>query len=504
MTREPVENPDSARVSTGIPGLDEITSGGFPANRLYLVQGQPGTGKTTLTFQFLLEGVARGDRVVYITLSESEEELREIALSHGWSLEGIDLIDLPEEIAADDTTSQNTLFYPSEVELGETIGRILGEIERIRPKRVVFDSLSELRLLAQTALRFRRQILALKQRLNAIGATVLVVEDTSLETEDLQLESLAHGVIALTQTSPIYGADRRRLRVAKLRGSGFLGGHHDFRIEKGGLRIYPRLVAVDFPRLQSPEKISSGSEAIDAILGGGLDYGTSTLFLGPAGTGKSALAAMYGYRSAMNGQRVKFFLFEEGLGTFFGRARALGMDLLPLVESGAVSVQHIDPAELLPGEFVDLVRDAVENDAARMVVVDSVTGYLNAMLDENYLLPQLHELLNYLRRRGIVIVLVMAQHGLVGTHMASNVDISYLADTVVLLRHYESHGKLSKAISVVKKRSGPHESTIRQLRLGDGGITAGGPLTTFQGLLTGVPTFTGERPRDRDDDASRS
>ncbi|HET7452535.1 MAG TPA: ATPase domain-containing protein, partial [Thermoanaerobaculia bacterium] len=310
---------------------------------------------------------------------------------------------------------------------------------------------------------------------------------------DLQLESLAHGVIALTQASPIYGADRRRLRVAKLRGSAFLGGHHDFRIERGGLRVYPRLVAVDYPRLQTAEKISSGDAGLDALLGGGLDFGTSTLFLGPAGTGKSALATLYGRNAAEQGLKPMFFLFEEGLGTFFTRAKLLGTDLLPYVEGGDAVVQHIDPAEILPGEFAEQVRDAVENRGSRLIIVDSVTGYMNAMLEENFLLPQLHELLSYLRRRGVVIVLVMAQHGLVGASMVAPVDVSYLADTVIVLRHFEANGGLRKAISVIKKRSGVHETAIRQLTIGPGGLRAGEPLTEFRGLLTGVPTFTGDR-----------
>jgi len=480
------------RISTGIAGLDEIMEGGIIPERMYLIQGHPGAGKTTLAFKFLLAGSRSGERGLYITLSETEIEIRAVAESHGWSLEGIDLLELSADNSRTDDASQNTLFFPSEVELGETMRRVLETIDRVRPARIVFDSLSELRMLAQTPLRFRREILALKQYLATIDTTALVIEDMSIDSGDLQLQSLAHGVITLTQVSPMYGADRRRIRVVKFRGSKFLGGMHDFRIETGGIRVFPRLVAVDYPRMSSSEKISSGNAEIDSLLGGGLDFGTSTLLLGPAGTGKSTLAMLYGYEAAKRGEKTKFFLFEEGLGTFFGRAKALGMDLFPLLDKGEVIVQHIDPAEILPGEFASQIRDAVEQDHVRMVVVDSVSGYINAMLDENYLLPQLHELLNYLRRRNIVIILVLAQHGLIGPSMSTAVDVSYLADTVVQLRHFEADGNLRKAISVIKKRGGIHEKTLRRLRIGPVGIQAGEPLFEYHGLLTGTPTYIGE------------
>ncbi len=479
------------RTATGIPGMDAILQGGFPLNRLYLLQGRPGAGKTTFALQFLIEGVRGGETGMYITLSETEEEVHAVADSHGWSLEGIALAELSAQRTALEPSSQNTLFYPSEVELGETMRKVLADIDRVAPRRIVFDSLSDLRMLSQSPLRFRRQILALKQYLASREATVILVEDMSIEGEDLQLQSLAHGAITLEQQPPLYGADRRRLRVIKLRGSSFIAGYHDFRLETGGMRVFPRLTATDYPRLQSEEQISSDSPEIDALMGGGLEYGTSTLILGPAGTGKSALATTYAHAAARKGLKSVFFLFEEGLGTFFSRAKALGSDLLPYAEDGTVSVRHVDPAELTPGELVEQVREAVEEGGVRMVVIDSIGGYLTAMLDENFLLSQMHEFLNYLRRRGIVVVLVMAQHGFLGPAMATPVDVSYLADNVVLLRYFEAAGQLLKAISVVKKRAGWHETAIREYRVDSAGVRAGKPLVEFHGLMTGTPRFTG-------------
>jgi circadian clock protein KaiC len=471
--------------------MDEILNGGLPAQRLYLLQGNPGVGKTTFALQFLLEGARLGERGLYITLSETREEVHGVAETHGWDLAGIEIQELSSPDAGLQPSSQNTLFYPSEVELGETMRRVLSDVDRVRPARVVFDSMSELRLLAQSPLRFRRQILALKQYLGERGVTVLVIEDMSIDGGDLQMQSLAHGVITLEQLSPYYGSDRRRVRVVKLRGSKYTGGFHDFRIETGGIQVFPRLTATDYPRLASTEKISSGSAELDSLLGGGLEFGTSALFLGPAGTGKSALASMFAHRAAQEGHKSIFFLFEEGLGTFFGRARALGMDLMPFTEDGTVTVRHVDPAELMPGELIEQIRKAVEQDGVRMVVIDSVTGYMNAMLEESFLLAQMHELLNYLRRRGVVIVLVMAQHGFIGTSMATPVDVSYLADNVVLLRYFEATGSLRKAISTVKKRAGAHETSIREYRVGPDGVSAGQPLSDFHGLLSGMPLYQG-------------
>ena len=483
------------REATGIPGMDDILNGGLPARRLYLVQGHPGAGKTTFALQFLLEGARRGQSGLYITLSETKEELNAVAASHDWDLSPIALQELSAAETTLDAVAQNTLFYPAEVELGETVRLVLAEIDRVSPTRVVFDSLSELRMLSQSPLRFRRQILALKQYLAARHATVLMLEDVSVDAGDLQLQSLAHGVIALEQNAPMYGTDRRRLRVVKLRGSRYLGGYHDFRIETGGIEAFPRLVSGDFPRTETLPKIASGMPDLDSLLGGGLDFGTSALLLGPAGSGKTVFATKYAYEGAIQGHKPAFFLFEEGLSTFYIRSKSLGMDLAPLVDRGDVFVQHIDPAELMPGELVERIRNLVENEGVRTVVLDSVNGYLNAMLEENFLVPQMHELLNYLRRRGVLTILVMAQHGFVGTHMNSPVDVSYLADTVVLLRYFESGGRLLKAISVVKKRIGGHETSIREYAIEANRLRVGKPLTEFRGLLSGIPTFTGKEEK---------
>ena len=484
------------RLTTGSAGLDSVLGGGFPANRLYLVEGDPGTGKTTMALQFLLEGARRGEPVLYVTLSETKEELTAVASSHGWSLDGISLHELvpPEESLK--TETQYTIFHPSEVELGETTRAVIEEVERIQPRRVVFDSLSEMRLLARDPLRYRRQILALKQFFAGRRSTVLLLDDRTSADADLQVQSIAHGVVMLEQLALDYGAERRRLRVSKLRGSRFRGGYHDFTIRTGGVEVFPRLVAAGRHVEFEPGSVGSGVAELDALLGGGLDRGTATLILGPAGSGKSSVAAHFAAAAAARGERAASFIFDEGINTYLHRAAGLGADLRAEVAAGRLKVQQVDPAELSPGEFTHAVCDAVERDGARVVVIDSLNGYLQAMPDERFLTAQMHELLTYLNQQGVVTLIVMAQHGFMGVGMTSPVDVSYLADTVVLLRYFEAGGAIRRAISVVKKRTGPHEDTIRELRLSSSrGIEVGAPLTAFRGVLTGVPVFMGEAGR---------
>ncbi|HEY4120969.1 MAG TPA: ATPase domain-containing protein [Byssovorax sp.] len=476
---------------TGIEGLDDVLCGGLPTGRMYVLEGDPGAGKTTVAMQFLLEGVRAGDRALYITLSETSEEIAAIAASHGWSLEGLDVLALSAADPAQDEA--NTLFHPSEVELGERIGEIVATIDRVAPKRVVLDSCSELRLLAQSPLRFRRQILSLKRHLTERGCTVVLIDNPTSVEGDVLLQSLGHGVIRLEQLAPAFGAERRRLRVTKLRGVAFRGGLHDFTIQRGGLVVYPRLVAAEHLEGGSRiEALSSGLPGLDRLLGGGLERGTATLLMGPAGTGKSALATQYAVAAAARGERALIYLFEEEADILKRRSASLGLSLDGPIARGDIVLHQVDPAELAPGQFAHAIRADVESRNARIVVIDSLNGYLHAMPDERFLTLHLHELLTYLRHRGVLAILVEAQHGLIGG-MQSPVDVSYLADTVVLLRYFEAVGEVRKAMSILKKRSGRHESTIREFKLGPNGIQVGEPLVEFHGVLTGVPQFSGGR-----------
>ena len=458
------------RVATGIAGLDDILSGGFTPNRLYLVEGNPGTGKTTLALNGLLEGLRLGEKVLYVTLSETKAELAAVARSHGWSLAGIDVLELVAPESELEPENQNAMFQPSEVELGVTTKAILAQVERVKPKRVVIDSLSEMRLLAQSPLRYRRQVLALKQYFIGRECTVFLLDDLTSETEDLQLQSIAHGVVSLEQMSPEYGAERRRLRVTKLRGQKYRGGYHDFVITTGGLDVFPRLVAGEHVRGQKRGTLKSDKPELDALLGGGLQYGTSAVLIGPAGSGKSTLAMQYARAAAGRGERAVVFAFDERVETVLERTEGLGMDLSKFLESGHIMIKPVDTAELSPGEFAHLVRRAAEGNAekpgAKIVVIDSLNGYLNAMPEERFLTAQLHELLTYLGHKGVVTFLVVAQHGLIG-HMDTPIDTTYLADTVILFRYFEAMGEVRQALSVVKKRSGRHERTIRELSLGE-------------------------------------
>jgi circadian clock protein KaiC len=482
----------SSRITIGTAGIDDVLNGGLLPNRLYLVEGDPGSGKTTFALQFLLEGKRKGERCLYVTLSESREELSAGAASHDWSLEGIEILELAASEKDLQTEAQITMYNPSEVELTETIKAVLDAFEKIRPTRVVFDSLSELRLLAQSSLRYRRQILALKQFFIGKNCTVLLLDDGTSEGPDLQLQSIAHGVITMEQLSPVYGAERRRLRVLKFRGSAYRGGFHDFVIKRGGLEIFPRLISAEHQTAFTRESVASGVAGLDALLGGGLDRGTSTLLMGPAGTGKSTVAMQYAVAAANRGDHAVVFAFDESLATLKARTDGLGIDFQREHQEGRIRWEQVDPAELSPGELVHRVRRAVERDHTKIVVIDSLNGYLNAMPEERFLVAQLHELLSYLGARGVTTIMVVAQHGLVGTNMQTPVDTSYLADTVVLFRYFEARGQVKKAISVVKKRSGRHEENIRELSFTTNGLAVGDPLAQFRGVLTGVPVLVGE------------
>jgi circadian clock protein KaiC len=482
----PSESAAVPLISSGIAGLDDVLHGGLRANRLYLLEGDPGAGKTTAALQFLLAGVKNGEACMFVTLSESAEELRASAESHGWSLEGMHVL---EVVASEDKLTPDaryTMFHPSEVELSETVKGVLTEASRVKPTRLVFDSLSELRLLAENPLRYRRQILALKHHFARAQCTVLLVDDRTGSTRDMNLHSLAHGAISLERQTAEYGTMRRQLEVRKMRGRSFREGFHDFSILSGGIRVYPRLVASEHRTGYSRDLVSSGLEAFDALLAGGLARGTSTLIMGPAGTGKSSLATQFAYAAAARGECSTMLLFDESVAALLQRSSGLGMPLEPLMERGIVNVRQIDPAELSPGEFVAAVREAVEVGDTRVLVIDSLSGFLNAMPSERFLLLHLHELLTYLNHKGVTTLLVMIQHGMVGSDSRSAFDASYLADTVLLLRHYEVAGEIRQALSVIKKRTGRHERTIRELRFDDR-IEVGEPIRDLQGVLSGMP-----------------
>lgn len=484
MTGTPQPPPS---VRTGITGLDEILGGGFTPDRLYLLEGEPGSGKTTMGLQFLLAGAAAGETVLYVTLSETRQELVETAASHGWTLDNVHIHELLPMGDQLDPESQYTMFHPSEVELGDTTSRMLQEVERLQPSRVVFDSLAEIRLLSGTMLRFRRQVLALKQYFAGRSTTVMLLDDASGADEGAPVHTIVHGALLLDQMRPDYGGDRRRLRISKLRGRPFLGGYHDYEIRTGGVEVFPRLVASHHRRDEAPEQVGSDVAELDALLGGGLDRGASVLLMGAAGVGKSSLATHFVMAASRRQERSAIFLFDEGLRTFEQRAEGMGFGLRQAVDAGLVSMDTIDPGQLSPGEFSQRIRREVEQHGARVVMIDSLSGYFNAMSGESYVLIQLHELLAYLSQMGVLTLLINAQKGLVG-QMSSDVDVSYLADTVVLLRYFEYEGQVRQALSVLKKRTGAHERSIREMQLGGSGVRVGEPLRNFSGVLTGVPT----------------
>jgi len=480
-------NQNTDRSSTGVPGLDEILCGGYIPARIYLVEGNPGAGKTTMALQYLLEGVRRGERCLYVTLSETRDELTAGAESHGWSLDGIEI----SELIADDRQllgeDQITMYHPSEVELTETMRKVVETLQRVKPQRMVFDSLSELRLLAQNSLRYRRQIMVLKQHLHDAGCTVLLLDDRTAAGPDLQLQSITHGVLSLLHGAPAYGRLLRQLQVVKFRSSDFISGSHDFNIRRGGLDVFPRLSAADHVTEFAHELVSSGVAALDSLLGGGIDRGTTTLLTGPPGTGKSTIALQYAASAARHGNHAALFSFEESPAILLQRARGLGMPLRTGRGGGEVALRRIDPAEVSPGEFADLVRRSVEHDQAHVVIIDSLNGYLNAMPEDRFLSAQLHELLAYLNNRGVATFMVTTQSGAIGGQMRAPIDASYLADSVIMLRMFEHAGRVKKAVSVLKKRSGRHEETIRQVWFDGQGVHVGEPLMHLRGVLTGVP-----------------
>ncbi len=474
----------------GIQGLDDILAGGLTRDRVYLLEGNPGTGKTTAAMSFLMEGARRDENSLYITLSETEDELRATAGSHGWDLSGIDIFELVPPESMLDEQQQQSLLYSSDLELGETTRMIFERVEAHKPKRVVIDSLSEIRLLAQSSLRYRRQVLALKHYFAKHGATVLMLDDLTTDVNDKTVHSVAHGVIQLQELAPEYGAERRRVRVIKYRGRRYRGGYHDFSIKTGGLEVYPRIIASEHRTRFDRAPASSGMPELDALLGGGIERGSSALILGPAGTGKSLFAINFAVAAIERGEKAALFVFDEELGLLFDRTLKLGIDLQAMQDGGNLIIEQVDAAELSPGEFADRVRRCVAEQDIKTVVIDSLNGYQAAMPQEQFLVLHIHELLQYLNRQGASTYLTVAQHGLVGD-MKAPVDVTYLADTVILLRYFEAAGHVRRAVSVIKKRAGLHEKTIREFDISDEGLSLGDPLIGFQGVLRGVPDFVG-------------
>jgi circadian clock protein KaiC len=480
---------DQAR--TGVPGLDDVLAGGLTVGHLFLLEGNPGTGKTTIALRFLVEGAAAGEKCLYITLSETEQELRNGAASHGWTLnDNIEVFELVPPESLLDADQQQSLVYSSDLELGEATTSLFQAFERVKPSRVVLDSLSEIRLLAQSSLRYRRQILALKHYFARHGTTVLLLDDRTTETSDKTAHSVVHAVILLEELTPNYGAERRRLRVSKYRGRAFRGGYHDFAIKTGGVAVFPRLVAAEHRTGFARNQMKSGISELDALLGGGIEQGSSTLILGPAGTGKSTFAFQFTAAAWQRGEQTAIFVFDEELDLLFERAKAMGFDFVSQRESGLLHIEQLDAAEMSPGEFAQRVRYRVDQAQAKTIVIDSLNGYQAAMPEENSLILHIHELIQYLNRQGANTFLTVAQHGLVGD-MRAPVDVTYLADTVILLRYFEALSKVRRAVSIIKKRTGRHEETIREFRITERGLSLGGPLEEFQGILRGVPTYVG-------------
>lgn len=479
----------SARLSSGIEGIDDVLGGGLTPHRLYLVEGEPGTGKTTLALQFLLQGVAQGQGGLYITLSETRSELIAVADSHGWDIGGFEILELLSDEGLDPQYEQ-TVLHPAEVELGETVRNVIQQVDELKPARIVLDSLSELRLLSQNALRYRRQILALKRYFATRECTVLMLDDNAADPGDVQLHSIAHGVISLDNLVHDYGGNRRRMRIAKMRGIKFREGYHDFTLDTGGLHVYPRLVAAEHHMEFTNEVRSTGTTGLDALLGGGLLPGTNALMIGPSGVGKTTTVVSCLIAALERGERCVYYVFDETLTTLIIRCATLGMHLAPHVKSGLLTLRQIDPAEISPGEFASDVRQSVEKKGCKYVAIDSLNAYLQAMPGERYLLLQMHELLGYLNQQGVITMLVLGQHGIIG-EVQNDIDISYLSDVVVLFRYFEHNGEVLTAVTAVKSRASAHERSIRQFRLGSKGVEVGEALRDFEGVLSGLPAYRG-------------
>lgn len=477
-------------VSTGVAGLDHILGGGFLREGFYLLQGDPGSGKTTLALQFLMENGRNGDRGLYITLTETRRDLEQACRSHGWSLDAIEVSDLTRSEFNVSGESHYVVFHPSEVELAETTRQILAEVERVKPRHVVFDGLSELRLMAADPLRYRRQLLALKHYFEEHRTTVLLLDERSNPMGRIQPESLVGGSIVMERYLPGYGGARRRLNVSKVRGADFRDGYHDYEIAREGVVVYPRLVAGEHHERFDPWVLPSGIANLDLMLAGGLQGGTTTLLLGPAGTGKSTVAMQYVTTALERGQRATVFTFDEVIETLFSRVEKLCSDgIRRHLETGQLHARHVDPAELSPGGFAHQVSRAVAG-GAKVVVIDSLNGYLSAMPEERFLTTHLHELFSYLNQKGVATIVVVAQHGLITTN-EGEFDVSYLADTVLLLRYFEAQAEIRQTIGVFKKRTGAHERTLRELSILDDGVQVGEPLRDFRGIMTGVPHYDG-------------
>jgi len=480
------------RLSTGIAGLDDILHGGLARGFLYLIEGNPGAGKTTLALQFLIAGAKKGEKGLYLSLAESEAELRHVADSHGMSLQNIEICKIaPPEISGE-SGKQYTVFQPAEVELSDVLETILGKVRDLQPSRVIIDSMSEMRMLARDSLRYRRQVLSLKQFFEGRDCTILLLDERFRDNQDSQVQTIAHGVVSLEVLPRNYGITRRRLEVLKIRASSFREGFHDYVIVKGGVMVFPRLVSGEHRGVSvMSENLPSGVKELDSLFNGGVQRGTSTLIAGPTGCGKSTLCTQFVLQGAKRNEKGAIFTFDETRQSFRVRSRGLGMDLDTHLDKGLVHLEQVDPAELSPGEFVHRIRWGVEEKRWRVVVIDSLNGLMNSMSEEQALTVQLHELLSYLNQVGVASFMVLAQYGLLGAAVSSPTDVSYLADNVLLLRYFEAAGEVRQAISVVKRRSGPHERSIRELRMSTGQLSIGEPLTNFVGVLTGTPEYKG-------------